>query len=255
MPEVPPPSRPLWKTSILLSGMVAFLVISDWYNPGNVVVTTTAGDSFHAVSLQETRDEYLYQLEAPWEDQPAGAKVTLAKSEIASIRDAESWVLWIHHRKWWFAGAVGCGVMLMVWRWLDRTEISEWMGNTWDFSKQIVPLLFGGVFAVGFVGALIPETTVARWVGDNSFSSNLAASVIGAFWYFATLTEIPICEALGKLGMHQGPMLTLLLAGPVLSLPSILVLKSVMGWRKTLSFTGLVIGLATLTGWAFGALI
>ncbi|MBL9136005.1 MAG: permease [Verrucomicrobiales bacterium] len=255
MPEAPPPSRPLWKTSLLLSGMVAFLVISDWYNPGNVVVTTSGGQTFSAISLQETRDEVVYQLEAPWNDRPVGAKFTLPKTEIATVREADTWVIWLHHRKWWFAGAVGGVVLLMVWRWLDRTEISEWMGNTWDFSKQIVPLLFGGVFAVGFVGALIPETTVARWVGDNSLSSNLAASVIGAFWYFATLTEIPICEALGKLGMHQGPMLTLLLAGPALSLPSILVLKSVMGWRKTLSFTGLVIGLATLTGWAFGALI
>lgn len=255
MPDAPPPTRPLWKTSILLSGMVAFLVISDWYNPGNVVVTTTSGDSFRAVSLQETRDEYLYQLEAPWKDRPAGAKLTLAKSEIASIRDAATWVLWIHHRKWWFAGAVGLAVILMAWRWLDRQEVGEWMGNTWDFSKQIVPLLFGGVFVVGFVGALIPEAAVARLVGDNSFSANLVASVIGAFWYFATLTEIPICEALGKLGMHQGPMLTLLLAGPALSLPSILVLKSVMGWTKTLTFTALVVVVATLTGWAFGALV
>lgn len=255
MPDAPPPSRPLWKTSLLLSGMVAFLVISDWYNPGNVVVTTSGGETFAGISLQETRDEVVYQLEASWNDRPAGAKVTLPKTEIATVRDADTWVLWLHHRKWWFAGAIGFVVLLMAWRWLDRTEISEWMGNTWDFSKQIVPLLFGGVFVVGFVGALIPETTVARWVGDNSFTSNLVASVIGAFWYFATLTEIPICEALGKLGMHQGPMLTLLLAGPALSLPSILVLKSVMGWKKTLCFTGLVIGMATLTGWAFGALI
>ena len=149
---------------------------------------------------------------------------------------------------------MGLVVLLMAWRWLDRQEVGDWMGNTWDFSKQIVPLLFGGVFVVGFVGALIPEAAVARLVGDNSLSANLVASVVGAFWYFATLTEIPICEALGRLGMHQGPMLTLLLAGPALSLPSVLVLKSVMGWRKTLTFTALVVLMATLTGWAFGAL-
>lgn len=254
LPEPEAPRRPLWKTSLFLASMVAFLVLSDWYNPGNVVVTTASGESFHAVSLQETRDDYLYQLEAPWKDHPAGAKVTLAKSEIASIRDADTWVIWVHHRKWWFAGAMGLAVLLMTWRWLDRQEVSDWMSNTWDFSKQIVPLLFGGVFVVGFVGALIPEAAVARLVGDNSLPANLVASVIGAFWYFATLTEIPICEALGRLGMHQGPMLTLLLAGPALSLPSILVLKSVMGWTKTLTFTALVVVMATLTGWAFGAL-
>ncbi len=255
LPEPEAPRRPLWKTSLFFAGMVAFLVLSDWYNPGNVVVTTTSGDSFRAVSLQETRDEYLYQLEAPWNGQPVGAKVTLAKSEIALIRHVETWVIWVHHRKWWFAGAVGLAVLLMAWRWLDPQEVSDWMSNTWDFSRQIVPLLFGGVFVVGFIGALIPEAAVARLVGDNSLSANFVASVIGVFWYFATLTEIPICEALGKLGMHQGPMLTLLLAGPALSLPSILVLKSVIGWKKTLTFTALVVVMAALTGWAFGALV
>lgn len=255
MPDVPPAGRPLWKTSLLLSGMVLFLVISDWYNPGNVVVTTTSGQTFSAVSLQETRDELVYQLEAPWNDQPAGAKVTLAKSAIAAVREADTWVIWLHHRKWWFAGATGLAVLLMTWRWLDRQEVGDWMGNTWDFARQIVPLLFGGVFVVGFVGALIPDTAVARLVGDNSLSANLVASVIGAFWYFATLTEIPVCEALGRLGMHQGPMLSLLLAGPALSLPSILVLRSIMGWSKTLTFTGLVVVMATVTGWAFGAFI
>ena len=255
LPEPEAPRRPLWKTSLFFAGMVAFLVLSDWYNPGNVVVTTTSGDSFRAVSLQETRDEYLYQLEAPWNGQPVGAKVTLAKSEIALIRHVETWVIWVHHRKWWFAGAVGLAVLLMAWRWLDPQEVSDWMSNTWDFSRQIVPLLFGGVFVVGFIGGLIPEAAVARLVGDNSLSANFVASVIGVFWYFATLTEIPICEALGKLGMHQGPMLTLLLAGPALSLPSILVLKSVIGWKKTLTFTALVVVMAALTGWAFGALV
>lgn len=107
MPDPPPPGRPLWKTSTLLSAMVAFLVLSDWYNPGNVVVTTAAGQTFSAITLQETRDERVYQLEAPWNGQPAGAKVTLAKSGIATVREADSWVIWLHHRKWWFAGAMG----------------------------------------------------------------------------------------------------------------------------------------------------
>lgn len=253
LPEPGAPRRSLGQTSLLFSAMVGFLVLSDWYNPGNVEVTTRTGQTFPAVSLQETRDEVLYQLEAPWNGNPAGAKVTLPKSAIAGIQEADTWVIWLHHRKWWFAVVLGLAVVLMAWRWLDRSEVTEWMGNTWDFSKQIVPLLFGGVFVVGFVGALIPEAAVARLVGDNSLSANFVASVIGAFWYFATLTEIPICEALGRLGMHRGPMLTLLLAGPALSLPSILVLKAIMGWGKTLTFTALVIAMATLTGWAFGA--
>jgi len=108
------------------------------------------------------------------------------------------------------------------------------------------------VFVVGFIGALIPDAYVASLVGDNSVKSNLVASVIGAFWYFATLTEIPICEALGKLGMAPGPMLALLLAGPAVSLPNMLVLRSVMGTKKMLVFTGLVIVMAAITGMVYG---
>jgi uncharacterized membrane protein YraQ (UPF0718 family) len=94
---------------------------------------------------------------------------------------------------------------------------------------------------------------VAGWVGDNSLSANLIASVIGAFWYFATLTEIPITQALMKLGMHDGPVMALLLAGPALSLPSILVIRKVMGNKKTIIFTLLVIIMSTIVGMFFGA--
>jgi len=115
-----------------------------------------------------------------------------------------------------------------------------------------VPLLYGGVFIVGFVSVLLPEKQVAQWVGDNSLRSNLIASVIGAFWYFATLTEIPITQALMKLGMHSGPVMTLLLAGPALSLPSILVIRKFMGNIKTLVFVLLVVVMSTISGWIFG---
>ena len=104
----------------------------------------------------------------------------------------------------------------------------------------------------GFVGALIPETWVAQWVGGNGLVANVTASVIGAMWYFATLTEIPILEALLGLGMGRGPALALLLAGPALSLPSIAVIYSVLGFRKTLTFCLLVIGMSALVGMAFG---
>jgi uncharacterized membrane protein YraQ (UPF0718 family) len=144
-------------------------------------------------------------------------------------------------------------VLLMTWRWFERDEIKEWMTNTWQFTKLLVPLLYGGVFVVGFVSVLLPEKQVAAWVGDNSLRANLAASVIGAFWYFATLTEIPITQALMKLGMHDGPVLALLLAGPALSLPSMLVLLKVMGYAKTIVFTLLVIIMSTIVGMIFGA--
>ncbi|MHC4186082.1 MAG: permease, partial [Planctomycetota bacterium] len=123
----------------------------------------------------------------------------------------------------------------------------------WQFTKLLVPLLYGGVFVVGFFSVLLPEKQVAQWVGDNSLRANLVASVIGAFWYFATLTEIPITGALMNLGMHKGPVLALLLAGPALSLPNMLVIRKVVGTRKLLVFILLVVVMSTVTGMFFGA--
>ena len=126
------------------------------------------------------------------------------------------------------------------------------MAATWDFTKLLVPLLYGGVFLVGFISVFIPEKQVALLVGNNSLFSNVFASVVGAFFYFATLTEVPITEMLMKLGMVKGPALALLLAGPALSLPNMLVIRSIMGTKKTLVFILLVVVMATITGIVFG---
>ena len=246
--------RPLWKNALFLGCMVAFLVFSDWWNPGNVVVRTTDGSRFAAVALQETKDEVLFQLQQDWNGQSSGEKVTLSKKTIAQMEEARTRVMSVYHARWYLAGAMGLAVLGMTWRWLARDEVTAWMTHTWDFAKMIVPLLFGGVFLTGFIGALLPDRVVAGLVGDNSLRSNLVASVIGAFWYFATLTEIPICEALGKLGMASGPMMALLLAGPALSLPSMLVLRRIMGLKKTLVFTSLVVVMGTFSGLLFGRL-
>ena len=255
MPEPEKPKRPLWKTALYFVCMIAFLVFSDWYNPGDVVVHTADGQQFQAVMLQEMKDEVVFQLDEPWGEHAAKEKVTLAKASIDEIEEAKTWVIAIQHIKWYLAGAMGLAVLLMVWRWFERDEVKEWMHNTWDFAKLLVPLLFGGVFVVGFIGTLLPAEVVAGAVGDNSLLSNLAGSIIGAFWYFATLTEIPICEALGKLGMHKGPMLALLLAGPALSLPSMLVIGKVLGWRKTAVFCVIIVVISTAVGMAYGALV
>jgi uncharacterized membrane protein YraQ (UPF0718 family) len=254
MPEPERPKRPLWKTALYFACMVAFLVCSDWYNPGDVVVHTTDGQQFRAVTLQEMKGEILFQLEEDWGGHASREKVTLAKASIANIQEAKTWVIAIHRVKWYLAGAMGLAVLLIVWRWFERAEVKEWMHNTWDFAKLLVPLLFGGVFVVGFIGALLPEAVVARSVGDNSLGSNLVASVIGAVWYFATLTEIPICQTLGKLGMHRGPMLALLLAGPALSLPNMLVIGKVIGWRKTLVFCAIIVVISTGVGMLYGVI-
>jgi uncharacterized membrane protein YraQ (UPF0718 family) len=140
----------------------------------------------------------------------------------------------------------------------NKGEAGEWFSSTWTFAKQILPLLFFGVlFAGAFLGrpgheGLIPNQWVEWAVGGNSIRANLLASVAGAFMYFATLTEVPILQGLIGSGMGKGPALALLLAGPALSLPSMLVLRSIMGTQKTVVYVSLVIVMSTITGMIFG---
>ena len=148
----------------------------------------------------------------------------------------------------------------MVLSWFKRGEITDWVSATWDFAWQILPLLFIGVLIAGFLlgrpGAghegVIPSSWVNKAVGGNSIWSNLFASVAGAFMYFATLTEVPILQGLMGAGMGKGPALALLLAGPALSLPNMLVIRSIMGTQKTVVFVSLVIAMATVSGIVFG---
>jgi len=254
VPEPEKSRRHIAKTALFLACMILFLVFSDWYNPGNVTVKTTDGRQFKAVVIHETKDAVRFQLEEDLGENKMGDKIELQKTEIADMQEQKTWVITLHHIRWYLAGLCGLAVLIMAWRWFERNELRQWMNNTWEFTKLLVPLLYGGVFIVGFVSMLLPEKQVAQWVGDNSLRSNLVASVIGAFWYFATLTEIPITQALMKLGMHKGPVLALLLAGPALSLPSILVIRRVMGNARTFVFIVLVVVMSTIVGMLFGAL-
>jgi uncharacterized protein len=253
MPQSEKPRRHIGKNGLFLAAMLLFLIFSDWFNPGKVTVTTTDGRTFNAIVLNETKDAVRFQLEQSLGELKASDKLNLQKSEIAKTVDRPSWVMTVYHIRWYLAGACGLAVLFMAWGWFAKDELRLWMSNTWDFTKMLVPLLYGGVFVVGFISVLLPEKQVAQWVGDNSLRSNLVASVIGAFWYFATLTEIPITQALMGLGMHKGPVLALLLAGPALSLPSIIVLFKVMGYKKTIVFTALVVVMSAIVGMFFGA--
>jgi hypothetical protein len=147
-------------------------------------------------------------------------------------------------------GVVG----LVLWKFKDHIT-QRWLNETWNFAKIILPLLFIGVFIAGFVMPLLPETLIQDLVGQNTITGNLIASVFGAFMYFSTLTEIPIIQALMAKGMAAGPALALLLAGPSLSLPSMLVIRKILGTTKTLVYIGLVIAYATIAGLIFGSII
>jgi hypothetical protein len=138
-------------------------------------------------------------------------------------------------------------------------ELGDWFNASWGFAKQILPLLLAGILVAGLLlgrpgeEGLIPSGWIARAVGGNSVGANLFSAVAGAFMYFATLTEVPILQGLMGSGMGDGPALALLLAGPAVSLPSILVIRMVIGTRKTAVFIGLVMAMATLTGLIYGS--
>ncbi|MFH1406485.1 MAG: permease [Candidatus Omnitrophota bacterium] len=251
LPAPSHPTRPLWKTALYFLCMVLFLVFSDWYNMNDVTIMLKNGTALKANIRYSTQDF----IEA--KEYEAGGKLAVNslrfnKSDIAEIKPEDNFAMRVHAVKWYLAGLMGLAILIMLRRWFNKDEIRQWLTATWDFGMLIVPLLFGGVFVTGFVGALLPDKAVATFVGGNSLSSNFFASFIGTFWYFATLTEIPITQMLMRLGMGNGPALALLLAGPALSVPSILVINKVIGWRKTLVFCALIVIFSTIVGYLFG---
>lgn len=163
--------------------------------------------------------------------------------------------------KYWITGAFALLLIFSLIKWFTGDEMKIWVTETRDFSLQIMPYLFLGVLVAGFLlgrpghDALIPTEWIASLVGGNSILSNLIASVSGAFMYFATLTEVPILQGLIGAGMGKGPALALLLAGPSLSLPSMLVIGGELGLKKTAVYVLLVVLLSTLAGLIFGSLV
>ncbi len=253
-PATPQGSRPLWKTALYFLCMIAFLVFSDWYNTNDVTIIMNDNTTVSANIRYDRQDSLDIQL---YDD--TGRLSTdierIEKAKIEDIKPVPSFTSTVHGIKWYLAGGMGLLILLMVWRWFSRTEIKQWMQATRDFGLLIIPLLFGGVFVTGFIGSLIPEHVVAGLVGGNGLLANFAASFTGMIWYFATLTEIPIVEMLMRLGMGKGPALALLLAGPALSLPSILVIYKVIGVKKTVVFCALTVVMSTLVGLIFGSLV
>ena len=170
--------------------------------------------------------------------------------------------LWpaIFAAKWYITIALLIILGLMLKTWFTKDECKSWVESTWGFMKQIFPLLFGGVIVAGFMlgrpghPALIPDQWISSLLGGNSIWANLIASLAGALMYFATLTEVPILQGLLGAGMGKGPALALLLAGPALSLPNMLVIGSVMGVKKTATFCGIIVIMSTIAGMLYGTM-
>jgi hypothetical protein len=168
--------------------------------------------------------------------------------------------LWpaIFAAKWYITAGLLVILTFMLNRWFRKDECVNWVESTWGFMKQVFPLLGAGVLVAGFMlgrpghSALIPEHYIQSLLGGNSLWANFFASISGALMYFATLTEVPILQGLLGAGMGKGPALALLLAGPALSLPNMLVIGSVMGVKKTATLCGIIVILSTVAGMIYG---
>jgi uncharacterized membrane protein YraQ (UPF0718 family) len=252
---LPEDGKPIWKTVIPVALMILILVFANWGKPGDVSIATTGGETIVATRAGETADEVLVKL--PGSDELTG----VAKSEIESLQYAPSPYTSIYNSRFYIAGAFLILLIVLMSLWYKRDEAKEWGASTWSYAKLILPYLFGGVLIAGFLlgrpghTALIPPEWIANAVGGNGWLSNFVASFAGALMYFATLTELPILQGLLGSGMGDGPALALLLAGPALSLPNMLVIRKILGTKKTLAYIALVVIAATLTGKIFGLIV
>ena len=250
MPEVEE-SHPLWQTSLHFFILVAILVFVNWGKPietdgfwyfmyaNKWYITSLFGVGF-AISM-------IYIIGVK--------KLYVLLGVLAVIISA----IFFYHTPTvpFIIGVIATALALTF----TEGEPNQWLGETWGFTKQIMPLLGAGVLVAGFLlgsaegnGGIIPKDWIYTLVGGNSLFSNFFASITGAFMYFATLTEIPILQGLINNGMGKGPALALLLAGPALSLPNMLVIRGVIGTQKTVVYVTLVIIMATISGLIYGTL-
>ncbi len=255
-PDIPE-KRPMWQTAFHFFVLVFILVFVNWGKPGNDITSgswywlwvnkwyITAGLGLLLIF------SLIYILKIRWEHVAIASIVTFASSFITDSPLLP-----------FVVAIISIAVITM----LDKNDSDnkEWTISTWDFAKQILPLLAIGVLIAGFLlgsthdntamAGIIPNHWIADLVGGNSIFANFFSSIVGAFMYFATLTEVPILQGLINAGMGKGPALALLLAGPSLSLPNMLVIRKVIGTKKTLVYVSLVVVMATISGLIYGTI-
>jgi len=241
--------RPLWQNVLYFAAMIAVLVFANWGRPQDetgfwhlVYASKWIITSFSAAGLGV--------MLVAWFAVPV-----LKVVAVAAITAVFSLAFPHTPMVGFMVGVIGLSYLTST----QEGEMQEWFGGSWGFAKQIMPILFAGVLVAGFLlgrpghEGIIPSVWVSSLVGGNSLSANFIASVAGAFMYFATLTEVPILQGLMGSGMGKGPALALLLAGPAVSLPNMLVIRSVIGTGKTVVYVTLVIVMATISGFLYGA--
>ncbi|MDH7569336.1 MAG: permease, partial [Armatimonadota bacterium] len=243
--------RPLWQNAAYFAAMVAILIFANWGRPSDPVGFWNAvyGVKWPLTALAGA---VLAVMVVRWLSVPAWKVLsTAAATAVAAL-------LFPGQPLAPFSVAL---VGLSLATASSEGEAKEWFSASWGFAKQILPLLLFGVLVAGALlgrpghEGLVPSEWVSRSVGGNSIGANFFASAAGALMYFATLTEVPILQGLIGSGMGKGPALALLLAGPALSLPNMLVIRSIMGTKKTVVFVSLVVIMATVSGLLFGAAV
>lgn len=256
-PDVPE-TRPIWQTSLHFFTLVLILVFANWGAPG-------AGDTtsaWHFIWAYKWHITGVFGLVLVW------SMIYILKLKpwqviTGAVITALSAFLFANPLISMVVGIAAVSSIALIDQ-SDDGENREWILSSWGFTKQIVPLLAIGVVIAGFllgsthddvsIPGVIPNQWIAWLVGGNSVAANFFASIVGAFMYFATLTEVPILQGLIASGMGKGPALALLLAGPSLSLPNMLVIRGVMGTQKTIVYVLIVVVLSTVAGLIFGSI-
>lgn len=259
-----PEKRPLWQTAFHFFTLVLILVFANWGKPSADDASSVWYyiwaykwyiTGFFGLMLGYS---LIYILKIKWQWVTFATVATIASVFIANKYIADPKMIPL------LPMLVGISALSIITLRDKVDDNKEWTYATWGFAKQILPLLAIGVITAGFllgsthdgktIAGVIPNSWISSLVGGNSIFSNLFASVVGAFMYFATLTEVPILQGLIAAGMGKGPALALLLAGPSLSLPNMLVIRGVIGTKKTVVYVSLVVVMATITGIIYGAI-
>ncbi len=249
--------RPMWQTSLHFFTLVLILVFANWGQPA---ADETSGawywiwfHKWHITSVFSLVLVYslIFILKIKWHN----VLLVAVATTIAAFAVSSPLIPVV-------VAIAGLSIITLTDK--KNPDNKEWTLSTWDFTKQIMPLLAAGVLVAGFLlgsthddtamAGMIPNEWITNLVGGNSIFSNFFASIVGAFMYFATLTEVPILQGLIAAGMGKGPALALLLAGPSLSLPNMLVIRGVIGTQKTMVYVSLVVVMATISGFIYGAL-
>ena len=253
--------------AIVLTARVLGLTIGTARAVSAISFSVVLGLLMAFIFRKEEQERLSAFMNAPSEDSVPVRKTILHVSSMVLLLIFANWAapktdnaLWqnIYLIKWKAAAFFLAIVILSSIFLFNKEQRDAWLQSTWGYTLQVTPLLFGGVVAAGFLlgrpghEALIPSEWIASLVGGNSMAANFFAATSGALMYFATLTEVPILQGLMGAGMGKGPALALLLAGPALSLPAILVISTVLGWKKTLTYAALMIILSSGAGLAYG---